>query len=125
MLASHSLNPPWKVSSEFTDSCSNIFGVPSTTEPWGFNYFGHHLCLSITFIGPQMTISPTFFGAEPDVIDEGIHKGLTLFRDEEIDGLRLMQDLVPDMQKKAQLYPDVRFAFLPSFQAGSHRSNVN
>ncbi|CAD6569646.1 MAG: hypothetical protein CYPHOPRED_003499 [Cyphobasidiales sp. Tagirdzhanova-0007] len=53
-----------------------------------------------------MTISPTFFGAEPDVIDEGKHNGLRLFRREEIGGLRLMQSLDKAAQKKAQLYPN-------------------
>lgn len=55
-----------------------------------------------------MTISPTFFGAEPDVIDEGKHKGLTLFRGEEMSGLKLMQQLSPELQKQAQLFPNVR-----------------
>ena len=54
-----------------------------------------------------MTISPTFFGAEPDVIDEGKHKGLTLFRGEEVSGLKLMQQLSPELQKQAQLFPNV------------------
>ena len=85
----------------------NIFGTPSETDPWGFSLYGHHLCIAIAFVGPQMVISPTFFGAEPDVIDAGKHKGLTLFRGEELDGLRLMQSLKPELQKRAQLYPDV------------------
>lgn len=54
-----------------------------------------------------MVISPTFFGAEPDVIDEGKHNGLTLFRGEELSGLKLMQSLSPELQKQAQLYPNV------------------
>lgn len=54
-----------------------------------------------------MVISPTFMGAEPDVIDEGKHKGLTLFRGEELGGLRLMQGLEEGLRKKAQLYEDV------------------
>lgn len=89
---------------------SNLFGTPSTTEPWGFNFYGHHLCLNITFVGRQMVISPTFFGAEPDIIDEGKHKGLTLFRGEEVDGLKLMQGLSEALRTKAQLYPNVSLA---------------
>ena len=64
-----------------------------------------------------MTISPTFMGAEPDIIDEGKHKGVMLFRGEEKAGLKLMQSLEPALQKKAQLYPNVRISkdlsFLP------------
>ena len=54
-----------------------------------------------------MTISPTFLAAEPDVIDEGTHKDLVLFRGEEVGGLRLMQSLDKKLQKKARLYPNV------------------
>lgn len=92
---------------------SNIFGNPSTTQPWGFNLYGHHLCLSVTYVGPQMVISPTFFGAEPDVIDEGKHRGLRLFKGEEVDGLRLMQSLNSNLQREAQLYSDVSLSAIP------------
>lgn len=110
----------------------NIFGTPSIVTPWGFNYYGHHLCLNIAFVGHQMTISPTFFGAEPDVIDSGKHKGLRLFRAEEIQGLRLMQSLDKEVQKQAQLYPNMLGEHLPSHRwnpfderhvAGAFRDN--
>jgi hypothetical protein len=26
-----------------------LFGNPSTTRPWGFTFYGHHLCLNIFF----------------------------------------------------------------------------
>lgn len=76
---------------------------PSTTEPWGWTFFGHHLCLAVVFVGGSMVIGPTFMGAEPDRIDVGEHKGLRLFNKEEIHVLNLMRDLSPENQKKAQL----------------------
>lgn len=80
-----------------------LFGKPSTTEPWGFTFFGHHLCVAVVFQGKRMAIGPTFMGAEPDRIDEGPHKGLRLFETEEWGGLRLMQGLPEELQKKATL----------------------
>lgn len=78
-------------------------GRPSHTEPWGYTFFGHHLCLCVVFSGPRMVIGPTFMGAEPDRIDVGPHAGLRLFSQEEIRGLNLMRDLSKENQKLAQV----------------------
>lgn len=80
-----------------------LFGIPSMTQPFGYTFFGHHLCLAIVFFGKRMFIGPTFMGAEPDRIDEGPHVGLRLFRSEELDGLHLMQSLPRELQEKATL----------------------
>ena len=49
-----------------------VFGQPSENEPWGFTFFGHHLCLNVFLVGNQMTIAPTFVGSEPNVsLDKG------------------------------------------------------
>ena len=50
-----------------------------------------------------MVIGPTFMGAEPDQIDEGPHKGLRLFRTEELESLKLMQGLPANLQEEATL----------------------
>ncbi|CAG8978449.1 hypothetical protein HYALB_00013276 [Hymenoscyphus albidus] len=80
-----------------------LFGTPSLTSPWGYTFFGHHLCLSVAFLGKRMVIGPTFMGAEPDRIDEGPHAGLRLFRSEEMESLKLMQGLPKELQDKATL----------------------
>ena len=73
------------------------------TTPWGYTFFGHHLCLNVVFLGKRMVIGPTFMGAEPDRIDEGPHAGLRLFRNEELESLKLMQGLPKELQNKATL----------------------
>ncbi|KAH7065421.1 hypothetical protein B0J12DRAFT_561185 [Macrophomina phaseolina] len=80
-----------------------LFGSPSAEQPWGWTFFGHHLCLAVVFYGPRMVIGPTFMGAEPDRIDEGPHEGLRLFKTEELESLKLMQSLSPELQAKATL----------------------
>ncbi|KAL1625127.1 hypothetical protein SLS56_007472 [Neofusicoccum ribis] len=80
-----------------------LFGEPSLDKPWGYTFFGHHLCLAVVFVGPRMVIGPSFMGAEPDRIDEGPHKGLRLFKTEELESLKLMQSLSPELQAKATL----------------------
>jgi hypothetical protein len=44
-----------------------IFGTPSVDGPWGWQLYGHHLCVNIFILGEEMIISPVFIGAEPNV----------------------------------------------------------
>lgn len=81
-----------------------LFGTPSTTEPWGFSFYGHHLCLNAFFQNKQMVLSPWFTGAEPNLIDEGPYKGSRILTVEEATGLELMQSLPAAQQTKAQVY---------------------
>jgi len=80
-----------------------LFGTPDLQKPWGYTFFGHHLCICVVVQGTRMSIGPTFMGAEPDRIDEGPHKGLRLFREEELLPLQLMQGLSTELQKQATL----------------------
>ncbi len=81
-----------------------LFGAPSEQEPWGWSLYGHHLVLNCFVLGRQMVISPTFMGAEPNVIDVGPDAGLSLFDDEERVGLALMRSLSPALREKATIY---------------------
>jgi hypothetical protein len=92
-----------KVMNEFSYNFV-LFGNPSTTRPWGFSFYGHHLCLNIFFYQHQIIIAPWFTGAEPNEIDTGPHAGITILRKEEAFGLQLMQSLSPELQQKAQIY---------------------
>lgn len=86
--------------------------------------FGHHLCLNVFIARQQMVIGPVFLGAEPNVcgpcnlcpkikivltsfkiIDHGPDQRIELCADESWLGLKLMQSLPPDLQRKAQIYP--------------------
>ena len=80
-----------------------LFGAPSMNNPWGWQLFGHHLALNCLFIGQQMVLTPTFFGAEPVYADVGSFKGLTVFKDEEREGLEFMRSLTSIQQSQALL----------------------
>jgi hypothetical protein len=91
-----------------------LFGNPSLSSPWGYTFFGHHLCINVVFLGKRMVIGPTFMGAEPDRIDEGPHAGLRLFRAEEMESLKLMQGLSRELQEKAILSKGMDGRSLPT-----------
>ena len=81
-----------------------LFGEPSIQEPWGWQIMGHHLALNCLIIKDQMSLTPTFMGAEPNYIDEGPNKGIALFEDEENEGLNFLKCLTPQQQVKAIIY---------------------
>jgi hypothetical protein len=91
-----------------------LFGEPSLGGPWGWNLYGHHLCLNCFVLGNQMVISPTFMGAEPNVIDEGPNQGLTLFDTEQTLGLALMQSLPGSLRERATVYKQLRDPAMPA-----------
>lgn len=96
--------------------------------------FGHHLCLNVFIAGQQMVIGPVFLGAEPNVcdpsnpscgfrsriiltsfkiIDHGPDQGIELCADESRLGLKLMQSLPPNLQRLAQVYPNMMDSSMP------------
>lgn len=81
-----------------------LFGTPSTTRPWGWSFYGHHLCLNIFLHKSQIFISPWFTGAEPNEIDAGPYAGTRILHREAELGLELMQSLSPEQQTTAQVY---------------------
>ncbi|GAB1726973.1 hypothetical protein NU195Hw_g2889t1 [Hortaea werneckii] len=84
-----------------------LFGEPSEDKPWGFNVYGHHLCLNVFSLKGEVVIGPFFVGAEPNIIDEGPNKGMEVLSKEEAAGLAFMRSLSPEQQKKATLQGDI------------------
>ncbi|MBM3608243.1 MAG: DUF3500 domain-containing protein, partial [Alphaproteobacteria bacterium] len=78
-----------------------LFGEPSSSGPWGWQFFGHHLVLNCFLLGKQMVLTPAFWGAEPCLADHGPHAGLHLFQDEERGGLALMHSFDHTQQTRA------------------------
>ncbi|KAH7139950.1 hypothetical protein B0J13DRAFT_558703 [Dactylonectria estremocensis] len=84
-----------------------LFGTPSEKEPWGWQLYGHHLDLNVFVVGKQMVISPIFMGAEPNVIDEGPHKGTELFVNQEQVGMELMQSIDTKQQSRVRVFSEL------------------
>jgi len=85
-----------------------VFGNPSSAEPWGWSLYGHHLCLNVFFKGTQIVVSPTFTGAEPNMIDSGEFAGTRILEEEGDLGLKLMQSLPDTTKAKAQIFKLLR-----------------
>ena len=85
-----------------------IFGEPSADKAWGWSFYGHHLCMSVFFKGEHMIVSPTFTGAEPNIIDDGPWAGTQILHTEGSLGLKLMQSLPQETKDQAQTFKLMR-----------------
>ena len=52
-----------------------IFGDPSSEEPWQWQLEGHHVAVNFTFLGDAVSVTPTFLGSRPNVIEQGEFAG--------------------------------------------------
>ncbi|WP_230597393.1 DUF3500 domain-containing protein [Rhodococcoides fascians] len=81
-----------------------LYGDPHETEPWGWQLYGHHLAVNCLVIGGRMVIGPVFFGAEPNEIDEGPHRGVESLSRRIDLGRQLMSELTPEQRVSATVY---------------------
>jgi hypothetical protein len=98
----------------------HVFGEPSATEPWGWQLSGHHLIITCFILGEQMTLTPTFMGAEPRYVDEGKYAGTVAFEDEEFLGLQFARNLSAEQKHKAVFSDTLVAGQLPP---GRHQGN--
>jgi len=55
----------WRRGRHSGDYWVSVFGEPARDEPWGWRFEGHHLSVSMTLHGRQVSPAPVFFGANP------------------------------------------------------------
>lgn len=46
-----------------------IIGEPSETDPWQFQFGGHHVTVNATIVGSEVSVTPSFIGVQPAVYD--------------------------------------------------------
>ncbi|MCB1388753.1 MAG: DUF3500 domain-containing protein [Rhodobacteraceae bacterium] len=86
-----------------------LFGEPGAAH-WGWQIYGHHLCLAIRMIGDTYVMAPTLLAAEPTVVDTS---GINAFVETEAAAMDLTQNLPPALARKAQTHPSILNADLP------------
>ena len=84
----------------------SIMGTPSATEPWGWQWDGHHLIINYFVLGDQVVVTPTFLGAEPVHATGGKYAGLRVFKADEDRGLALARTLSDTQRAKTVIAPE-------------------
>ena len=70
-----------------------VMGTPSATEPWGWQFDGHHAIINYFVLGDQVVMTPFFAGSEPVIAPSGKYKGTAVLQDEQNRGLALINAL--------------------------------
>jgi hypothetical protein len=84
----------------------SIMGTPSSTEPWGWQWDGHHLIINYFVLSDQVVVTPTFLGAEPVHAKTGKYAGLRVFKADEDRGLALVRALSGAQRAKTIIAPE-------------------
>ncbi|MDE0716045.1 MAG: DUF3500 domain-containing protein [Gammaproteobacteria bacterium] len=82
-----------------------FMGMPSESEPWGWQLDGHHLIINYFVLGDQVVMTPAFWGGEPVRTEAGRYAGNVILQGEQDQGLALMQSLSPEQQANATIDP--------------------
>jgi hypothetical protein len=75
-----------------------FMGKPSMTEPWGWQFDGHHLIINFFVLGDQVVMTPIFMGGEPIHTTSGKYKGNVILQDEQNAGLSLALSLTDEQR---------------------------
>lgn len=80
-----------------------FMGMPSESEPWGWQIDGHHLIVNYFVLGDQVVMTPAFWGGEPVRAESGRYAGNIILQGEQNLGLALMQSLSAAQQAAATI----------------------
>ncbi|MFF3378454.1 DUF3500 domain-containing protein [Streptomyces sp. NPDC002680] len=77
-----------------------VMGTPSATEPWGFQFDGHHLVVNYFVLRDQVVMSPCFWGSEPTSMEiDG--ETVTVCHEEVVASLAFINSLTAAQQSVA------------------------
>ena len=80
-----------------------VMGTPSGTEPWGWQFDGHHAIVNYFVLADQVVMTPLFAGSEPVVATSGKYAGTSILQDEQNRGLAMVNALSEPQRGKAIL----------------------
>jgi Protein of unknown function (DUF3500) len=80
-----------------------IFGDPSTTQTWGWQFEGHHVSLNMTHSPKGVSCTPMFTGINPALTTEGVRAGEYVMYEENEIGKKLYSNLSTQLKKQALL----------------------
>jgi hypothetical protein len=80
-----------------------VMGTPSATEPWGWQFDGHHAIINYFVLRDQVVMTPHFAGSEPVIAKDGKFKGTSILGEEQARGLAMINALTEPQRARAVL----------------------
>ncbi|HEX2457774.1 MAG TPA: DUF3500 domain-containing protein [Vicinamibacterales bacterium] len=78
-----------------------VMGKPSSTEPWGWQFDGHHAIINYFVLGEQVVMTPFFAGSEPVIAPSGKYKDTAVLQEEQKGGLTMINALTSEQRQAA------------------------
>jgi len=85
----------------------SVWGQPQDRDPWGLNFGGHHLAISYTMNGKNISMSPYFIGTDPSEVKTAKYAGWRVLSKEEDYGFMLVHMLTEKQKTTAILKQEV------------------
>jgi hypothetical protein len=85
----------WRRGRHSGDYWVAVFGEPGRDEPWSWRFEGHHLSVTMTVRGDDVSPAPVFFGANPARVGYAGHVVSRPLAPEEDMGHALLDELGP------------------------------
>jgi hypothetical protein len=80
-----------------------LIGTPSETEPWQWQWGGHHVTVNATVAGPNISLTPSFIGVQPATYTDASGNTVRPLGDIEDDAFALINALDSTQQGTAIL----------------------
>ncbi len=80
-----------------------LIGTPSETEPWQWQWGGHHVTINATITGTQLSLTPSFIGVQPATYTDANGKTVRPLGDIEHDAFALVNWLDDAQRRTATL----------------------
>jgi hypothetical protein len=110
----------WERHRHSNDYWVNVFGDPDGDEPWSWRFEGHHLSVTMTIRGDEVSPAPVFLGANPARVNYGSQAVSRPLPGEEDLARELLTTLDPAQRAVAvvsdQAPYDIRSATMPRAQ---------
>jgi uncharacterized protein DUF3500 len=78
-----------------------LIGSPSETEPWQWQWGGHHVQINATVVGPHVALTPSFIGVEPSTYTDSNGNTVRPLGDIEREAFAFVNWLDADQQRAA------------------------
>ncbi|MCB0163182.1 MAG: DUF3500 domain-containing protein [Anaerolineae bacterium] len=78
-----------------------LIGTPSETEPWQWQWGGHHVTVNATIVGPNISLTPSFIGAQPATYTDANGNTVRPLGDIEDEAFALVNSLDATQQQAA------------------------
>jgi hypothetical protein len=79
----------------------SIFGKPGTSEPWAWQFDGHHVSLHFTVVNGEVSYTPRFLGSNPGEVKSGPKEGVRVLKREEDLAFDLLKSLQGAQKQQA------------------------